>query len=491
MIRYFWPSDDEQLAGQWQDSHFDEDAGWWVSVCQAGATFALAAALTTAAVTTQSAQQAFSQWQDDPAGNLSFVEALPEEYWQNPVPSVNWPQTSVFTDDDVHPTFVSVFTPDDGDWQPLTKADPGLNYVRLPFLDPEEIPVGSFSAIPNPVDDSAIWTPVPPIGDADTNVSVWMDDGSWVPALQPDEDFWPSTALPAPYSWPPPVVAFSASDEDSLIIQFPANEDFWISGVAPDPGSLIWPQQWTFETLDNSGLVAFADEVFWQNPVFPDPGNVFVFPQWPFETNDPAGSLTLTLDDSFRPDFVPPDPGRLTWPQQWTFEQNEPLGFLVPFHDEDFWTPQVPAVNWDYKQPFLSDEVIVQQSSSTIEEYYWNLITGPITFATPPALLLSFPYLPDVEENPAGTLTPPPPPPPPCFMPLPPGGPDGDINISVFSNFKGGPTLALFCRICGSPNPLVIRGDYAIWCQDCCAFVSRQDTYMGTVRAPGQFRAKF
>jgi hypothetical protein len=81
-------------------------------------------------------------------------------------------------------------------------------------------------------------------------------------------------------------------------------------------------------------------------------------------------------------------------------------------------------------------------------------------------------------------------PPPPPFCPLPPSGPDSDISLSIFGG-AANPTLALFCRICRSGRPLVVRADYAIWCQDCCAFVSKQDTYMGTVQAPGVFRSVF
>lgn len=96
---------------------------------------------------------------------------------------------------------------------------------------------------------------------------------------------------------------------------------------------------------------------------------------------------------------------------------------------------------------------------------------------------------PDFEDQTGGWFIIPPVPPPP-FCPLPPLGPDADTSISVFGG-RQQPILALFCRICKSGKPLVVRADYAIWCQDCCAFVSKQDTYMGTVRAPGQFRGTF
>lgn len=80
------------------------------------------------------------------------------------------------------------------------------------------------------------------------------------------------------------------------------------------------------------------------------------------------------------------------------------------------------------------------------------------------------------------------PPPPPKVCP-PPTGPDGDITLSYFGGAR--PLAVLFCRICQSGKPLLVRGDYAIWCQDCCAFVSKADTVMMTVRAPGQLKGIF
>src|SRR6266852_7095590 len=112
MIQYFWPSDDEQLAGQWQDSHFDEAGGWCANVQQCGATLALAVALTLAVASTALAASVFNQAQDDPAGSLILSPLAQEDYWQNPVPPVVWPQPSVFTDDDAHVQFVAAFAPD-------------------------------------------------------------------------------------------------------------------------------------------------------------------------------------------------------------------------------------------------------------------------------------------------------------------------------------------------------------------------------------------
>lgn len=82
------------------------------------------------------------------------------------------------------------------------------------------------------------------------------------------------------------------------------------------------------------------------------------------------------------------------------------------------------------------------------------------------------------------------PPPPVPRVCTPPPGFDADTSVSYFRNASG-PVAVLFCRICQSTKPLLVRGDYAIWCTDCCSFVSKQDTVMGTLRAPGTFKNVF
>lgn len=496
MLRYFWPSDDEQLAGQFAQSSFDEDAGWWVSVQKAGATLALATGLLLASTTTLAAQTVFSQSQDDPAGSLNFVEPVQEEYWQNPVAPVNWPQPNWLTDTDQHPVFVSVFEADEDFLPPQALPVPVVasNFVQLPLVIPEDFP--TFPAANPVLDDGGLWAPQIPSADLDWNVLFFLDDGSWVPAMQPDEDFWPTTAFPVPYNWPQPQQAFSSSDEDQLVIQFVAAEDpVWLQLVQPLADSLRTLQQWAFEQNEPAGsLSSFTDELFWANPTPPVPGALYLLQQWAFEQNDATGSLFLDLEEGLSGPLPLPVPASNLLLQQWPFEQNEPAFFLTVIHEEDFWNNPVAPVNWPQPQTFSSvtgyDEVLGQTPSAGFDEDYWPFLTGPITFSVPDRNYLRFPYEPDPEEIPAGSLVPFVPPPPP-FCPLPPTGPDRDIAMSNFSNFGGGPVLALFCRICMCGVPLVVRADYALWCSTCCCFVSKQDTYMGTTQAPGQFKARF
>jgi hypothetical protein len=83
------------------------------------------------------------------------------------------------------------------------------------------------------------------------------------------------------------------------------------------------------------------------------------------------------------------------------------------------------------------------------------------------------------------------PPPPPVCAGMPLGDGTGNATDSVFRDNAGNPIAVLLCRICQSGKPLLVRGDFAIWCQDCCRFVSREDTVMSTTRAPKFFRGVF
>lgn len=485
MIRYFWPSDDEQLAGQWTDSHFDEDGSWWANVQQCGAALALVVASVLTTASTVAAQSVFSQSQDDPAGNLTNVQFVQEEYWQNPVPPVVWSQPFVLTDDDIHVQFAQTFVPDDGDWKPLIIPDVGNFYLRLPFLDPDEIP--QLPAATNPLDDGPVWTQNTP-WEPTWTLLFFLDDGSTVPVFQYDEDFWQQ--LVPPQNWPQPSQPFTASDEDNLIPEFVAEDVFWPQFVPPVADRLLWPQPFTFEQNEQAaGLVAFTDEIFWQNPTPPVADSLYVLRQDLFDEQVPSGSLTLILDDGFQPNFVQPLPDSLRLLQQWPFEQLDPSGSLYYLRDEDFWQNPVSPVVWPQPAVFVFDEQIVAQPSSGRDEDFWNLLVPPVAAAN----YIALPYgagfgFTDPEEIPAGSLfVPIPPTPVPCILPL---GFDADTSISYFGGDKA-PTQALFCRICNSTKPLLVRGDYAIFCQDCCAFVSKQDTFMGTVRAPGVFRGRF
>jgi hypothetical protein len=488
MIQYFWPSDDEQLAGQWTDSHFDEDGAWWATVQQCGATLALAVTLALTASTTSLASQVFSQVQDDPAGSLVNNPLVQEEYWQNPVAPLNWPQTSVFTDDDVHPTFVSAFTPDDGDFAALVPPVQASNFVGLPLGVDDATP--QFPAATNPLDGSELWSPQIQPWDPNWTLLFFLDDGSTVPVFQYDEDFWNSGV--APSNWPQPQQPFNADDADGFIALFTGDDEaVWAPQVPALPDSLRAFQPFLLEQHEPTGnLFSFTDEVYWQNPTAPVPDSIWLLRQDAFDSQDPVGNLTLILDDGFQQGWQPfqpqPDPGGLRLLQQWPFEQNEPGG-LYALRDEDFWQNPVPPVNWTYPILPVIDETISTfvQNFAQDEDFWQQPVVAPVVASN--IYNQPFSLLGQQEDDVPVLVTPPPIVVP--FCPLPPAGPDADVSISTFGGKQ--PTLALFCRICNSGKPLVVRADYAIWCQDCCAFVSKQDTYQGTVRGPGQFRSIF
>jgi hypothetical protein len=80
---------------------------------------------------------------------------------------------------------------------------------------------------------------------------------------------------------------------------------------------------------------------------------------------------------------------------------------------------------------------------------------------------------------------------PPPICPNMPLGFDADTTDSIFVDRAGRPIAVLMCRRCMSGLPLLVRGDFAIWCQTCCAFVSYEDTVMQTTRSPKFFRGTF
>jgi hypothetical protein len=81
------------------------------------------------------------------------------------------------------------------------------------------------------------------------------------------------------------------------------------------------------------------------------------------------------------------------------------------------------------------------------------------------------------------------------FIPPPPGpctgsifGTDPNISMNLFGG-NAHPYAVLYCRICQSGKPLLVRADQAIWCQDCCKFVPIEQTYQNTTRGPLKFRS--
>lgn len=485
-VRYRWPNDDEQLAGQAVDSHFDEDGGWWAGIQQNGAVVALATALTLVAASTTLATSVFSQLQDDPAGSLVVQPLVYEEYWQNSVVPVNWAQPSLFVNDDTHVQFAQSFTPDDGDWRGLVSPVQATSYVQLPLGLDEQTP--QFAAVNVITDDNeSIWAPQIQPWEPTWTLLFFLDDGSVVPVFQYDEDFWSSYVVPQ--NWPQPQQPFSTSDEDNLVIQFVTEDVVWQQFVAPVASTLIWPQQWLFEQNDSGNLVSFANEDYWQNPTPPVPDSIRLLRQDAFEQTDATGTLFLDLDEGLWVNPTSPVPDSLLPLQQWPFEQNEPAGSLYAVHDEDFWQNPVPPVVLPQPSLAFSDDDVVAtfvQNFTQDEDFWQQPVIAPVVannIYNQPFNLLGN------QEDDVPVLSPPPPPPPPPFCPLPPTGPDADIKMSTFGGSQ--PTQALFCRICKSGNPLIVRADYAIWCQDCCAFVSKQDTYMGTTQAPGQFKNVF
>lgn len=334
MLRYFWPSDDEQLAGQQISAKLSEDADWWVGVQRAGATLALAGALALTAVSTTIAASVFSQSQDDPAGSLVVIPTPPDEaYWANPVPPLWYNNFLPFADNDTQSQYVNNSTQDEDFWVSGVAPISQSFFIQLPLVEHDDFP--QFPAQVNPLDDGGLWAPQIPPADLDWNVLFFLDDGSWVPALQPDEDFWAPQI--APVVWPMPAQPFRADDGEQFVQRFQADEQFWANPVAPVAASLALLQPFTFDQHDNTGgLRNTFDEDYWQNPVAP-----VVWPQ-----------PSVFIDDITVQTFIPP---------------------FQP--DEDFWANPVAPVVWNNLVfPAVSqDEVTtpVLPTNAPPDEVFW------------------------------------------------------------------------------------------------------------------------
>jgi hypothetical protein len=270
MIRYFWPSDDEQLAGQSKIAFHAEDGDWWAGVQKCGATLALAASLALTAASTVQARQVFSWQQDDP-----LLHGQPDElYWQQPA-ALTAASTvcRLFTDDDVIVPQAVAFGPEEEFW---------VNPIRPVQWSPPIVFRDDDTIVPQPVPfqpDEDFW--INPVQSVQASF-IWpqqfaFDEQSPVLFGQFDEDFWQA---PPPWNLWKFVQAFADdSDFPTPPAAFIPDEDFWVNPVAPIQSGFLCPQQWTFDE-QVPALFGQFDEDFWQNPAAPVPA--FIYQQLPY-----------------------------------------------------------------------------------------------------------------------------------------------------------------------------------------------------------------
>ena len=401
----FWQPPISAAASPTTSALDDGGDSWWGGVQQLAATAALAFAI--ALTPPISATAVFSQWQDEvPTAASTFTPD--EDFWQAPNPAiqlVQQNQVSVFNADEVVVPQVVPFQPDEDFWQNAVAPVP-QTFVALQQ--------SSFD--------------------------------SQEPTLsgQQDEDFWVNpAALVQPAIFLFPQQSGFDSQEPTLYGQF--DEDFWANPTAPVPATLRQIYLPDAEEIPASTLTATVDEYFWQNQVQPVPatlGKLYlpdadeipalhgqydedfwqspIFPQGQtpqaFRDDDVIvpQAVLFTPDEDFWVNSVSPVQQVFAVPQQVSFDTQEPAGNLFGQFDEDFWINPVAPVQKTFVVPqqasFEQHDVPSQVVVGVPDEIYWQL-GGPQPVAA--SLYYNLPYLPDVEEIPAGSLIPPVPPVPP------------------------------------------------------------------------------
>jgi hypothetical protein len=186
------------------------------------------------------------------------------------------------------------------------------------------------------------------------------------------------------------------SDDPAGSLYGQPDEDFWANGIAlptfcraeaPPRPYLPQPYLPDPEEIPAGTLHAQPDEDFWANPVAPVPPRIYQsLPYLPDPTDDPAGSLLKfpSPDEDYwqLPQIAQVAQMSLGLYQALPIAAGEP-GEIVPATvlapDEDFWSPYAAASGDG--QPFIAQ--ILQASM---------------------ALYQRLPYLPEPTDDPAGTL---------------------------------------------------------------------------------------
>jgi hypothetical protein len=173
-----------------------------------------------------------------------------------------------------------------------------------------------------------------------------------------------------------------------------ADEDFWQNPVAPIPFTLQRLDAWTFEQNESPGLFGQYGDDYVVNLVAPL--WCYPLPQL-FTSEEPitAPAAILGIDE----DFLVITTSPMVYALPRVFTADDEIVPTPPMFDEDFWSNAVAPVFSYTARVFLDDDVI-QIEPPARDEDYWQNGVAPIAAS----IYLLLPYLPDVEEIPAGFL---------------------------------------------------------------------------------------
>jgi hypothetical protein len=455
-VRYLQSGQADEAGFLLTGGQIDDGAdSWWAGAQLCFARVALATALAATTVTAAIASDLQQDLEEIPAGSLKVLSTPDEDYWQNRTPPVpasiyqQLPYARLDPEELPAGSLAKFSTPDEDFWDNPLSPIATANYQKLPYQpEPEELPGGSLLKFSSPDEDywglgAGGWGlgKAPVVGPnpqslAPSPQTLYLPDLSDDPAAslrgQPDEDYWqnPVAPIPASVCQKLPILP-DLSDDPAASLRGQPDEDYWQNPVAPIPASVYQKLPILPDLSDDptGSLHGQPDEDFWANPVAPVPPSIYQ--PLPIAASDPGDivpSVAFQPDEDFWQSAVAPVPPCGPKPSglpSGAFAQagggppalygqlpylpdvsDDPAGSLLKFvpPDEDYWqNAAAPAPPTLYQGlPYASGETaeIPPQTVLPPEEDFWQ---NPIAPA-PPAFYQRLPYMPDLSDDPAGSL---------------------------------------------------------------------------------------
>jgi hypothetical protein len=419
----------------------DDDDGFWAGAQRCFAGVALAVSLAASAFAAQAASRIRQDPEEVPAASLAEFSTPDEDYWQLPQIgqiaqiSLALYRCAPYLPDTEEPTPSSPCPPEEDFWSNPVPCSlfpvPCKVYQPLPYLpDPTDDPAGSLHGPP----EEDFWdNPVNPVPPTIYQELPYLEDADDVPAGslhgQPDDDFWANPVAPAapavcqclPYlpdlSDDPAgsLAKFSAPDEDYC--QFPQITQITLGIYQPLPIAAGEPAETVptvlFQPDEDYGpanlngrqlptcLLPICQPLPYQPDLSDDPaGSLYGVPEeteWqnPVEQSRSRGVEGLRFSTCRLLDF--------------STSADEPAGALYGVPEETEWqNPQISRIAQILQLlPYTWSETadILPQVAFVPDEDYWQNPAPP----SPPAVVgacrgMPLPYLPDLGDDPAGSL---------------------------------------------------------------------------------------
>ena len=369
-----------------------------------------------------------------PAGALAQFSTPDEDFWQNPVPSSLFPVPfSIFQrlpylpDPDEIPaaSLIKLTTPDEDYWtNPVAPAQWTISPPPLYCPDPQDEPAQFHWIVLNWLADPTASSTCgyniyrAPISGGGTGF-VLLNSAPVDVGAAPNS---PCTYTDSTIQWGVfyyyYVCTVDTSDglvsSPSITIEagYPpiVDEDFWWNPAAPVVAAIYQPLPYLPDLSDDpaGALKKFPtpDEDFWTNPAAP--AQWTLFQPLPYAAGESAEILPLPVlppDEDFWLSLVPPAPAAIYQRLPYLPDPEElPAASLYGVPEETEWRSGVaPLLASIYQQlPYASGETGEAIPPPFVpDEDYWQNLVGAVR---EPPLRLQFPYLPELSDEPAGSL---------------------------------------------------------------------------------------